>query len=241
MWLQHRCCFLFSNGSNPTSQQIPAQCSRLRWKQLQIFTELSFIAYVFTDVTSQWCHIEMKSSPWPATVGPHSKKSAQPASLFMFSLDYIWKVSLLQLQEQSVSQSVHQSVSQRPLESDCLFSGLRSLWTWTGKLELFLKGKFRGWINLGAVWSVKWSCRAIFLKISFIRYELLYLRPILGRRLDETPRGPSFHSVIYIQVFDWKIAWQEFVAVELLSPFLCTHTYLNSLFHNVMMSFIIKC
>lgn len=76
-------------------------------------------------------------------------------------------------------------------EFDYQFSSLRSSWMWTGKLEL-LRGKFRGWINLKAVWSVKWSCRAIFSKISFIRYGLLYLRPILGRILDESPRGPSF-------------------------------------------------
>lgn len=115
------------------------------------------------------------------------------------------KCHFLHLQEQSVR---HTS-----LESDYQLSGLWALWTRTGKSELLLKGKFRGWINLRAVWSVKWSCRAIFSKISFIRYELLYLRPIWGRRLDETPRGPSFHSVIYIQVFDWKIVWKEFVAV----------------------------
>lgn len=137
----------------------------------------------------------------------------------MFSSTTYGKRHLLHLQEQSVR---HTS-----LESDYQLSALWALCMRTGKLELTLKGKFRGWINLRAVWSVKWSCQAIFSKISFIRYELLYLRAILGRRLDETPRGPPFHSVIYIQVFDWKIVWQEFAAIELLIFFFSVAHYVH--------------
>lgn len=150
----------------------------------------------------------------------------------MFSLDHIWKTSPL---------TPARTVRHTSLESDYQLSALQGLWMWAGKLELTLKGKFRGWINLRAVWSVKWSCQAIFSKISFIRYELLYLRPILGRRLDETPRGPSFHSVIYIQVFDWKIVWQEFVAIELLIFFLWDIMYtfiFIQFFHCVINQFI---
>lgn len=167
-----------------------------------------------------------------STAGPRSQKKAH---LIHGSLSHISSGCMRKPPLVSRLVTHHQSVI-----ISC--PGAVSLWSGTGKSEPFLKGKFRGWINFRPVWSVKWSRRAIFPpKISFIRYELLYLRTILGRRLDETPRGPSFHSVIYIRVFDWKIARREFVAVELLSPFLCTHTYLNNLFHNAMMSFVVNC
>jgi len=60
--------------------------------------------------------------------------------------------------------------------------------------------------------------RNIFLKLVSLDTKLLYLTAILCRRLDETPRGSfSFHWVIYLLIFDWKIVWQEFIAIELLS------------------------
>lgn len=201
---------------------------------MQTFTHLLFF-YVFTDATSQSCHHRDEKQ----RLSFHHRTSLEQSTHTVRSQS-LWTRLASATYGKRLFYTCKNSQSHITSQSDYQFSRLQSLWTCTGKSEPFLKGRFRGWINLRAVWSVKWSCRAIFPKISFIRYELLYLRPILGRRLDETPRGPSFHSVIYIQAFDWNIAWQEFVAVELLSPFLCTHTYLNNLFHNVMMSFIIK-